>query len=141
MQAAGVTRPRVGLLGAISLLAVVFTVALTFATLQLPRIVGSWLSSYFPDIHPIVEPERIAQFMAVACPVGYACLGMIALLIVAGLVRGKRKLSILGSVAFLLPTFAVYASILIVLSPPFVLLDFPQGIGWSGWPGHISGAF
>jgi protein-S-isoprenylcysteine O-methyltransferase Ste14 len=108
MQAAGVTRPRVGLLVAISLLAVVFTVALTFATLQLPRIVGTWLSSYFPDIHPIIEPERIAQFMAAARPVGYACLGMIAILIVAGLVTGKRNLSILGSVAFFLPTFGYF---------------------------------
>jgi protein-S-isoprenylcysteine O-methyltransferase Ste14 len=92
----------------LSLLAVVFTVALTFATLQLPRILGNWLSNYFPDIHPIVEPDRVAEFMAVARPVGYACLGIIAILIVAGLVTGKRKLSILGSFAFFLPTFGYF---------------------------------
>jgi protein-S-isoprenylcysteine O-methyltransferase Ste14 len=108
MQAVGVTRSRVGLLAGISLLAVVFTVALTFATLQLPRILGNWLASYFPDIHPIIEPERIAEFMTVARPVGYACLGIIAILIVAGLVTGKRKLSILGSFAFFLPTFGYF---------------------------------
>jgi len=108
MQAVGVTRSRVGLLAGISLLAVVFTVALTFATLQLPRILGSWLSTYFPDIHPIIEPERVAEFMAVARPVGYACLGIIAALIVAGLVTGKKKLSILGSFAFFLPTFGYF---------------------------------
>jgi hypothetical protein len=51
MQAVGVARSRAGLLAGISLLAVVFTVALTFATLQLPRILGSWLANYFPDIH------------------------------------------------------------------------------------------
>jgi protein-S-isoprenylcysteine O-methyltransferase Ste14 len=108
MQGVGVTRSRVGLLAGISLLAVVFTVALTFATLQLPRIVGNWLSSYFPDIHPVMEPERVAQFMTIARPVGYACLGIIAMFIVAGLVTGRRKLSILGSLAFFLPTFGYF---------------------------------
>jgi protein-S-isoprenylcysteine O-methyltransferase Ste14 len=108
MQAAGLTRSRVGLLAGISLLAVVFTVALTFATLQLPLILGHWLSNYFPDIHPIMEPERVAQFMVVARPVGYACLGIIAVLIVAGLMTGKRKLSMVGSFAFFLPTFGYF---------------------------------
>jgi hypothetical protein len=42
MQAVSIGRSRAGLLAGISLLAVVFTVALTFATLQLPRILGSW---------------------------------------------------------------------------------------------------
>ena len=55
MQALSIRRSRIGLLAGISLLAVVFTVALTFATLQLPRMLGSWLANYFPDIHPIVE--------------------------------------------------------------------------------------
>jgi protein-S-isoprenylcysteine O-methyltransferase Ste14 len=108
MQALSIRRSRAGLLAGISLLAVVFTVALTFATLQLPRILGNWLANYFPDIHPIVEPDRVAEFMAVARPVGYACLGIIAILIVAGLVTGKRKLSILGSFAFFLPTFGYF---------------------------------
>ena len=39
----------------------------------------------------------------------------------------------------LLVTFAVYAVLLILLSLPFVLLDWPHGIGWSNWPGYIPG--
>ena len=108
MQEMSLKRSRMGPLTGISLLAVVFTVALTFATLQLPVILGNWLSSYFPDIHPIIEPERVAEFMVVARPVGYACLGVTAILIVAGFVTGKRKLSILGSFAFFLPTFGYF---------------------------------
>jgi protein-S-isoprenylcysteine O-methyltransferase Ste14 len=108
MQAVGVTRSRAGLLAGISLLAVVFTAALTFATLELPRILGNWLANYFPDVHPIIEPERVAEFMTVARPVGYACLGIVVMLIVAGLVTGRRKLSILGSFAFFLPTFGYF---------------------------------
>jgi len=101
-------RSRTGLLAGISVLAVVFAIALTFATLQLPVIIGNWLSNYFPDIHPIIEPEKVAEFMAVARPVGYACLAVIAILIVAGIVTGKRKLSIFGSLAFFLPTFGYF---------------------------------
>lgn len=108
MNAMSLIRSRMGLLAGISLLAVVFTVALTFATLQLPVILGNWLSNYFPDIHPIMEPERVAEFMAVARPVGYACLGVIAILIVAGFVTGKKKLSIFSSFAFFLPTFGYF---------------------------------
>jgi protein-S-isoprenylcysteine O-methyltransferase Ste14 len=108
MQPVGFRRSRTALLAGISLLAAVFTVALTFATLQLPLALGHWLSNYFPDIHPIIEPERVAQFMVVARPVGYACLGIIAVLIVAGLVTGKRKLSIFGSFALFLPTFGYF---------------------------------
>ncbi len=102
------TRSRTGLLAGISALAVVFTVALTFATLQLPVMLGNWLSNYFPDIHPIIEPERVAEFMVVARPVGYACLAVIAILIVAGFATGKKRLSIFGSFAFFLPTFGYF---------------------------------
>ena len=104
----GPIRSRIGLLAVISLLAVVFTVALAFATLQLPVILGNWLSSYFPDIHPVIEPERITEFMVVARPIGYACLAVIAILIAAGFMTGKRKLSIFGSFAFFLPTFGYF---------------------------------
>lgn len=104
----GPIRSRIGLLAVISLLAVVFTVALAFATLQLPVILGNWLSNYFPDIHPVIEPERIAEFMVVARPIGYACLAVIAILIAAGFMTGKRKLSIFGSFAFFLPTFGYF---------------------------------
>jgi protein-S-isoprenylcysteine O-methyltransferase Ste14 len=107
-KAMELTRPRIRLLAGISVLAVVFTVALTFATLQLPVILGNWLSKYFPDIHPVIEPERVAEFMVVARPIGYACLGVVVILIAAGFVTGKRKLAIFGSFAFFLPTFGYF---------------------------------
>jgi protein-S-isoprenylcysteine O-methyltransferase Ste14 len=108
MQAVSIRRSRIGLLAGISVLAVVFTIALTFATLRLPVMLGNWLSSYFPDIHPVIEPERVAEFMVVARPIGYACLAVIGILIVAGFVTGKKKLSVLGSFAFFLPTFGYF---------------------------------
>lgn len=92
----------------LSLVAIVFTVALTFATVELPDILGNWLSSFFPDIHPVIEPEQVAEFMAIARPIGYACLGIIIILIVVGFVTGKKGLSMLGSFAFFLPTFGYF---------------------------------
>jgi len=131
-KAMELTRSRTGLLAGISLLAVVFTVALTFTTLQLPVILGNWLSNYFPDIHPVIEPERVAEFMVVARPVGYACLGVIAILIAAGFVTGKRKLSIFGSFAFFLPTFGYFFASMFflaglgILRVPFIPLWDPN---------------
>jgi protein-S-isoprenylcysteine O-methyltransferase Ste14 len=132
MQAMSLIHSRRGLLAGISLLAVVFTVALTFATLQLPIILGNWLSNHFPDIHPVIEPERIAEFMVFARPIGYACLGIIAILIVAGFVTGKRKLSIFGSFAFFLPTFGYFFASMFflaglgILRVPFIPLWDPS---------------
>jgi hypothetical protein len=31
-------------------------------------------------------------------------------------------------------TFAVYAVILILISMPFILLNWPPGMGWTSWP-------
>jgi protein-S-isoprenylcysteine O-methyltransferase Ste14 len=107
-KAMELARSRTGMLAGMTVLAVVFAVALTFATLQLPVILGNWLSNYFPDIHPVIEPERVAEFMVVARPIGYACLAVIAILIVAGLVTEKKKLAIFGSFAFFLPTFGYF---------------------------------
>ncbi len=92
----------------ITLVTLVFTFALTFATLELPVILGRWLAGYFPDIHPYIEPDRIAQFMQTARPVGYLCLGIIAVLITGGFLTRKRSLSIIGSVALFLPTFGYF---------------------------------
>ena len=53
-----------------SVLSVVFTIALTFATLELLAMLGNWLSNCFPDIHPVIKPERVVGFMVVARLVG-----------------------------------------------------------------------
>ncbi len=56
----------------LTLLAIVFTVALTFAALELPAILNSILRVYFPGIY--WEPESIEALMNYARPIGYACL-------------------------------------------------------------------
>ncbi|MFC1874953.1 methyltransferase family protein [Chloroflexota bacterium] len=99
---------KLSLLALLTFLAVVFTGALTFATLELPILLGNWLADYFPEINPVGEPERMAEFMAYARPIGYACLGIIIILIVVGFITGKKGVSILGSFALFLPTFGYF---------------------------------
>jgi len=108
------TKP--GLLALVTFLAVVFTGALTFATWELPRLLSNWLSNYFPEINPTMEPERVVEFMVYARPIGYVCLGIIIVMIIVGFLTGKRRLSVLGSFAFFLPTFGYFAASMFFLA-------------------------
>jgi hypothetical protein len=47
--------------------------------------------------------------------------------------RNKKAAEILGSCITVIIAGAALASL------QFVLLDWPQGIGWSGWPGYMPG--
>jgi len=89
-------------------LAIVFTVALTFATLEAPRAINFILRTFFPD-HGIGESELIEEFLRYVRPIGYACLLAVIALIVVGFVTRKGTLSSLGSLAFFLPTFGYFA--------------------------------
>ena len=104
----GIKDSKLSLLVLLTFLSVVFTGALTFATLELPTLIGNWLANYFPEINPVGDPERMVEFMAYARPIGYACLGIIIILIIVGFITGKRGLSILGSFALFLPTFGYF---------------------------------
>ena len=92
----------------LAVLAIVFTVALTFATLEAPRAVNFVLRTLFPD-HGIGEFELIEEFLGYVRPIGYACLVAVIALIVVGFITRKGTLSSLGSLAFFLPTFGYFA--------------------------------
>jgi protein-S-isoprenylcysteine O-methyltransferase Ste14 len=98
----------------LTLLAVVFTFALTFATLELPRIINMMLRPFFPDIY--WEPESIEALMKYARPMGYACLFVVIILIVLGFITRRRRLSSLGSFAFFLPAFGYFAASMFFLT-------------------------
>jgi protein-S-isoprenylcysteine O-methyltransferase Ste14 len=98
----------------LTLLAIVFSFALTFATLELPGIFNSILRGYFPDIY--WEPESIEVLMNYARPIGYACLVVVIALILVGFITEKRRLSSLGSFAFFLPAFGYFAASMFFLT-------------------------
>ncbi len=103
------------------LLAVVFTLALAFVTLEIPYLINNVLRAYFPDITEWAEPERVEEFLGIARPIGYACLAVVLSLIVVGFIKGKRGLSSIGSIAFFIPTFGYYAASMFFLAGAGVL--------------------
>jgi len=96
------------------LLAIVFTLALSFATLELPGMLNNVLRGYFPDIY--WEPESIEALMNYARPIGYACLVIVLALIVVGFMTERGRLSSVGSFAFFLPAFGYFAASMFFLT-------------------------
>lgn len=88
-------------------LAIIFSVALTFTTLELPRLTEDVLIQYFPDYMWNLEAQN--TLFDYVRPIGYACLAIVAGLIIFGFKMGKPKLSKLGSLAFFIPAFGNYA--------------------------------
>jgi len=111
-------KPKIRTMLSLTLLALVFTVALTFATVELPRILTMLFvqAGWIPDVNPGMEPEIVEEFMKIARPIGYVCLAAIAILITAGFMTKKKKLSSLGVLFFFLPTFGYFAGSMFFLS-------------------------
>ena len=97
-------------------LAVLFTLALTFATVEIPRVINHILVGYFTDYHPRYQPQVIEEFMASVRPIGYALLAVVIALIIVGFVTKKRGLSSLGSIFLFLPTFGYFAASMFFLA-------------------------
>jgi len=100
----------------LTVLAIVFTVAFTFATLEVPRIVSRALPVFFPDYNPAFEFELVEELVARLRPLAYAFIAAMIALAVAGFKTGKARLSSLGSLAMFLPTFGYYVTSMFFLT-------------------------
>jgi len=102
------------------LLAIVFTIALTFATIEAPRVLSRFIRENIdvPDLHPVIEPGLIELYIDAnhVRPIGYTCLAVVIILMIAGLVAEKRGLASLGAVLFFLPTFGYFAGYMFFLA-------------------------
>lgn len=94
----------------LTVLAVVFTLALAFATEEIPRLLNQALSQHVPDIHGLWGPHVFEPFVDSMRTVGYVLLGVVVALIIIGFVSKKRGLSSLGSIFLFLPTFGYFAA-------------------------------
>jgi protein-S-isoprenylcysteine O-methyltransferase Ste14 len=100
----------------ITALAVVFTVGLTFASLELPNVVDSFLqeSFRFPGFdHGLTEfnlskTELYIQHFHLRL-IGYVCLFVVIGLIIVGFITDRTGLSTVGAVALFLPAFGSFA--------------------------------
>jgi hypothetical protein len=120
MAAVKSTRKLVRLL-VLGALAIIFTLALTFATLELPRLLNSILVPHFADVPTEVlrrggEPQSVEGFMNYARPAGYVSLAIVVALIVVGFTTKRRTLSSLGSFAFFIPAFGYFAASMFLLA-------------------------
>lgn len=95
-------------------IAIIFSFALTFASLEFPRIINGILRNYFPDIY--WEPDSIEALLIYARPIGYTCLVIVIALIIMGFITKRGHLSSLGSFAFFVPAFGYFAVSMFFLS-------------------------
>jgi len=98
-----------------TVLSAVFSFALLYSALELPLMLNRLLMEVTPH-YGAGEWEEAEQFVGSIRILGYVCLGVTATLIVLGFILKKYKLSFLGSVSLLLPTFSYFASVMFFLA-------------------------
>jgi len=92
----------------------IFSLALFYSSLEIPRILDRLLRNYFPDVffYPEVR-ERIIESLR---PYGYSALLITIVLIIIGFITKRGYLSSLGSLILYLPTFGYFATAMFFLA-------------------------
>jgi protein-S-isoprenylcysteine O-methyltransferase Ste14 len=105
------------------LLALVFTVGLSFASVELPYLIDEAIMEAVPtpgfdsqadEVSRIKTELFISHYHLRA--IGYGCFGAILLLIVVGFVTRRSGFAALGALAFMLPVFAQFAGVMFFLA-------------------------
>lgn len=105
------------------LLAAVFTIGLSFATVELPYLVDEALQNTIttPDLDSHVDElsvlgtELFISHFKLRL-IGYVCFALMVLAVVAGFATRKTSLAALGAVGFMLPVFAQFAAVMFFLA-------------------------
>ncbi len=100
----------------LTLLAIVFTIGLTFSSVELPRLVDSFLHQKlnFPNIgtgsggDSEFKTDLYFEYYHLRL-IGYCCFALIIILIVIGFIKDKSGLSSAGAIVLFLPVFGQYA--------------------------------
>lgn len=108
----------------LTLIAIIFTIGLTFASIELPRLVDSFLGRNIgtPNVATVSsdrgdwEPDSIGEFKTELYLqtyhlrlIGYSCLALIIILIAVGFITNKSGLSSAGAIILFLPVFGQFA--------------------------------
>ena len=107
----------------LTILAVVFSVGLTFASVELPRLLHEALSKTAPSIDVDTHADEMTEFRTGLFmdhyhlrTVGYVCFALMIVLIVAGFASGKTSFSSLGAGLLFLPVFAQFSTVMFFLA-------------------------
>jgi protein-S-isoprenylcysteine O-methyltransferase Ste14 len=105
------------------LLAIIFSIGLTFASVELPSLLNKVLYDRVPaldgDSHADDSIElRTELFISYyhLRLIGYICFGLMIILIVAGFITGKKGLASAGALLLFLPVFAQFATVMFFLA-------------------------
>ncbi|UCC83949.1 MAG: HEAT repeat domain-containing protein [Gemmatimonadota bacterium] len=109
--------------GFLLLLAAVFTIGLSFATVELPYLIDDALQNTITtpslDSHAdeasVLKTELFISHFKLRL-IGYVCFGLMVLAIVAGFATRRSGLAVLGAIGFMLPVFAQFAAVMFFLA-------------------------
>lgn len=100
----------------LTLLAAIFTIGLTFASVELPRIVDAFLREKIGFLEVATGLDEAAAYKTELylqhyhlSLIGYACLAVIIILIIVGFITNKSGLSSAGAIVLFLPVFGHFA--------------------------------
>jgi HEAT repeat protein/protein-S-isoprenylcysteine O-methyltransferase Ste14 len=128
------------------LLAVIFSIGLTFASIEGPELLNKALYGKVPaldgdshaDESAVARTELFINHYHLRL-IGYICFGVMVLLIAAGFITGKKGLASAGALLMFLPVFAQFAAVMFFLAGLGVLnvmwmpvLDISFGAGQWG---------
>ncbi len=106
----------------LTLLALVFTLGLTFASVELPRLVDTLLHKNIDFLDVATGQDELTAYKTELFLshyhirlIGYISLGLILALIITGFVFEKRKLASVGAVILFLPVFGHFAATMFFL--------------------------
>ena len=105
------------------LLAVIFSLGLTFASMELPGLLNKALYGTVPalegdshaDESAVTRTELFLNHYHLRL-IGYICFGLMLLLIAAGFITGKKGLASAGALLMFLPVFAQFAAVMFFLA-------------------------
>jgi hypothetical protein len=90
-------------------LSALFTIALVYATFEIPKLINSLLVHVFPDYALIGEWGKVQEVTEAMRPFGYVAFLCVLGLMLVGFIINRWKLSILGSFSLFLPVFGKFA--------------------------------
>jgi HEAT repeat protein/protein-S-isoprenylcysteine O-methyltransferase Ste14 len=104
-------------------LAVIFSIGLTFASVELPDLLNRALYDKVPaldgDSHADESTELRTELFISHYHlrlIGYICFGLMVVIIAAGFITGKRGLASAGALMIFLPVFAQFATVMFFLA-------------------------
>ncbi len=107
----------------LTLLAVVFTIGLTYASIELPALMHQLLETHLPTPGGDSHADDTARLQTDLFlrhyhlrTVGALCFGLMVVLIAAGFALGRSRMATAGAVMLFLPVFAQFATVMFFLA-------------------------